>query len=341
MRLETRMWLRALAGIVVSGAVVLVLGITSEAGANAHLGAPSVAGAGTPRLDATVRPHSIAGSGYDLVGSDGGVFVFPTGNPLVGGFFGSLPQLGVTVKDVVGITPTDNDGGYDLVGSDGGVFVFPVGQSSGFYGSLPGLGTQVNDIVGIVPTNSSTGYDLVGSDGGVFVFPVGQSGGFFGSLPQQNIHVNNVVGIAATPDDQGYWLVDADGIVYPFGDAQMLGDNCAYMAGSVTTYTCVYTWPGATFVGIASTPDGKGYWLVTSYGQVLNFGDAPSLGQLSGTANRIVSIVPTDDGKGYWLVAPDGGIFAFGDAAFIGSLPGLGISVHNVVGAVPTRWLQP
>jgi hypothetical protein len=27
----------------------------------------------------------------------------------------------------------------------------------------------------------------------------------------------------------------------------------------------------------------------------------------------------TPDGKGYWLVASDGGIFAFGDAAFAGS----------------------
>jgi hypothetical protein len=95
-------------------------------------------------------------------------------------------------------------------------------------------------------------------------------------------------------------------------------------------------------VGIASTPDGQGYWLVTSTGQVLNFGDAAQPGDLNGDhVNNIVSIVPTSDGNGYWLVASDGGIFAFGVAAFRGSLPGLGISVNNVVGAVPTKWIQP
>jgi hypothetical protein len=30
----------------------------------------------------------------------------------------------------------------------------------------------------------------------------------------------------------------------------------------------------------------------------------------------------TPDGKGYWLVASDGGIFTFGDAAFFGSAGG-------------------
>ena len=50
-------------------------------------------------------PGSTSG-GYDLVGSDGGVFVFPTGQS--SGFFGSLPGLGVHVNDVVGIVPTDN-----------------------------------------------------------------------------------------------------------------------------------------------------------------------------------------------------------------------------------------
>ncbi len=33
----------------------------------------------------------------------------------------------------------------------------------------------------------------------------------------------------------------------------------------------------------------------------------------------IVGVAATPDGKGYWLVASDGGIFAFGDAAFYGS----------------------
>lgn len=42
--------------------------------------------------------------GYDLVGADGGVFAFPPGNP--GGFYGSLPGLGIHVGDVVGAMAT-------------------------------------------------------------------------------------------------------------------------------------------------------------------------------------------------------------------------------------------
>jgi len=33
----------------------------------------------------------------------------------------------------------------------------------------------------------------------------------------------------------------------------------------------------------------------------------------------VVGMAPTPDGKGYWLIASDGGIFSFGDATFYGS----------------------
>jgi hypothetical protein len=36
----------------------------------------------------------------------------------------------------------------------------------------------------------------------------------------------------------------------------------------------------------------------------------------------IVGMASTADGGGYWLVASDGGIFSFGDAAFDGSMGG-------------------
>ncbi|MDA8262844.1 MAG: hypothetical protein M0Z47_08435 [Actinomycetota bacterium] len=34
----------------------------------------------------------------------------------------------------------------------------------------------------------------------------------------------------------------------------------------------------------------------------------------------VVGMASTPDGKGYWMVASDGGIFSFGDAAFYGSM---------------------
>ncbi|MDA8375355.1 MAG: hypothetical protein M0Z91_14095, partial [Actinomycetota bacterium] len=87
-------------------------------------------------------------------------------------------------------------------------------------------------------------------------------------------------------------------------------------------------------VGIAPTPDGKGYWLVASDGGVFSFGDAGFYGSLGGTTlnKPVVGIAPTPDGKGYWLVASDGGVFSFGDAGYLGSLPSLGISTKGSVG---------
>ena len=159
------------------------------------------------------RPPLPAGD-YDLVGSDGGVFVF--GQPGTG-FYGSLPGIGVHVNDIVGMVTTSDNKGYYLVGSDGGVFAF--GDAT-FDGSLPGIGVHVNDIVGISPTANDGGYFLVGKDGGIFAFG---DAPFEGSLPGLGIHVNNIVGFAATTTDQGYWVVGSGGHVYAFGDATNLG----------------------------------------------------------------------------------------------------------------------
>src|ERR1700722_4658878 len=62
-------------------------------------------GAPTSPAEGAVAAHTFApdisnqATGYDLVGSDGGVFVFH------GGFYGSLPGLGIHVDNVVGFGP--------------------------------------------------------------------------------------------------------------------------------------------------------------------------------------------------------------------------------------------
>ena len=65
----------------------------------------------------------------------------------------------------------------------------------------------------------------------------------------------------------------------------------------------------APVVGIASTPDGKGYVEVASDGGVFTFGDAGFYGSMGGQhLNKpIVGIAVTPDGRGYWEVASDGG----------------------------------
>ncbi len=78
-------------------------------------------------------------------------------------------------------------------------------------------------------------------------------------------------------------------------------------------------------VGLAATPDGRGYWEVASDGGIFSFGDAAFAGSAGSIAlnEPIVGMAATPDGRGYWEVASDGGIFSFGDAAFAGSAAGL------------------
>jgi len=62
-------------------------------------------------------------------------------------------------------------------------------------------------------------------------------------------------------------------------------------------------------VGMAATPDGKGYWLVASDGGIFSFGDATFYGSMGNkTLNKpIVGMAAVPGGGGYWEVASDGG----------------------------------
>jgi len=105
----------------------------------------------------------------------------------------------------------------------------------------------------------------------------------------------------------GYPDVAAEPV--PFGDAHFMGSM-----GAVHLVRPV--------VGMVSTPDGNGYWLVASDGGVFAFGDAGFYRSMGGQRLNapMVAMASTPDGKGYWLVASDGGVFAFGDAHFAGSM---------------------
>jgi peptidoglycan hydrolase-like protein with peptidoglycan-binding domain len=104
-----------------------------------------------------------------------------------------------------------------------------------------------------------------------------------------------------------------DNVAQPvsFGDAGFFGP-----AGGLTL--------NAPDVGMASTHDGQGYWIVASDGGIFNYGDASFYGSAGAIHlnQPIVGMAPTPDGGGYWLVASDGGIFSYGDAGFFGSRGG-------------------
>jgi hypothetical protein len=262
------------------------------------------------------------------------VFVFGSN----GGFFGSLPGLGVHVNNIVGMVGSANGQGYFLVGSDGGVFSF---GSTTFAGSLPGLGIHVNDIVGIVSTSTGKGYYLVGNDGGVFAFG---DAPYIASLPSRGVHVNDITAIVARPDLTGYWLIGGTDTIYSFGSAATFTPG---VSGN-SYIPCAYPNPATTAINPnncsiqvagASTSTGNGLWSVDNTGLVDAYGDANLYGDLVNDPNvsDIVSIVsPFGNDAGYFLVGADGGIFSYGTTTFFGSLPGIGVHVNNVVGAVPT-----
>jgi hypothetical protein len=304
-----------------SGLAVKYVGV-GTCSLTAHVGAGTdynAANGTAQTVTVNAAPPPAKSAGYDMVGRDGGVFVFPTGQS--GGFFGSLPGITVHVNNIVGMVPTSTDQGYFLVGSDGGVFAF---GNAPFLGSLPGLKvTPSQPITGIVAANTDKGYFLVGRDGGVFAFGTVP---FLGSLPGRGISVDNIIGIASTPSGNGYWLVSATGTVYGFGAAQQLGTA----KGTSSPVSA-----------IAGTPTGGGYWITTQNGAVHAFGNAKGFGTLPALgvnpALPVIGVVHTADTAGYWLIGADGGIFAFGDAGFVGSLPGVTVHVTDVVGAVPTE----
>jgi hypothetical protein len=119
-------------------------------------------------------------------------------------------------------------------------------------------------------------------------------------------------------------VVEATGTVTAFGDAKSYGS------------APISAWP---VVGIASTLDGHGYWIVYQNGEVYPLGDAANLPQLTEFPSApIVSLVPTSDDLGYWLIGADGNVYNQGDAPAQGTLPGFNppVIVNNVVGGVPT-----
>jgi N-acetylmuramoyl-L-alanine amidase len=133
------------------------------------------------------------------------------------------------------------------------------------------------------------------------------------SVSTTSVQVPHIGNLAASPDS-----------VVPFGSAS-LGLNA--LAAQKTP-----------LVGMAATPDGKGYWLVAADGGIFTFGDAAFYGSTGAVVlnKPIVGMAATPDGKGYWLVASDGGVFTFGDAAFYGSEGGARLAAP-IVGMAATR----
>lgn len=288
-------WRAKLAGGIIAVVVPVALFVGAEPAAG-------LAGSSTP----TGYWLASSGGGFGVIGY-GQAHTYPVPQP---------PQ------SVVGIGSVTSAQGYWLVTKAGGVFSFGAVQ---FFGSAADV-RLVAPVVGMAVSPDGRGYWLAAADGGVFTYGDAR---FFGSASALHPAVP-VVGVTATPDGGGYWMVGEHGAVFSFGDAHFYGAPCWAGGGG----RAVSEGPGgcgpagmpelvAPVVGMASTPDGQGYWLVTADGGVFSFGDAHFFGSMAGKRLNapVVGMAPTPDGSGYWLAAADAGVFTFGDAPFLGSGP--------------------
>ena len=287
-------------------------------------GAPSVGpcgASGSKSISDEFFYGSTAGAGYWMVGSDGGVFT-------QGGlsFYGSLAGLSLpspiismaAMPAAAGSAPGAPPAGYWLVDSQGDVYTpGTISSTCGGTGSGSTNGSEVNQALyygGIHQQNPC--------------LPPGGSNALGACTPLEVKALNqtpvpDIVGIAATPDGKGYWLVDRYGCVYSFGDATFYGDpaklNPALPAGGSNSVEPL----AAPVVGIAATPDGKGYWEVAADGGVFAFppGNGLFFGSRASGAGApvVVGMAPTADGNGYWIAAANGQVYAYGDAVSYGS----------------------
>ena len=132
--------------------------------------------------------------------------------------------------------------------------------------------------------------------------------------------------VNSTPN-KGYYLYDQFGDLGNFGNDGYLN----YLPGPS------YFSLNRPIVGMATTPDGGGYWMTGGDGGVFAVGDAGFYGSTGNIhLNKpVVGMAATPDGKGYWFVASDGGIFTFGDAKFYGSTGAVHLT-RPVTGMLPS-----
>ncbi|HVC23659.1 MAG TPA: hypothetical protein VNH82_09585 [Candidatus Dormibacteraeota bacterium] len=238
--------------------------------------------------------------------------------------------------------------GYRILRADGEV----IGLNATVCPYASGTTRPAAPMVAMADANGN-GYWMAGADGGVFS---ACGAGFYGSAEPG--HPSAPIVAAATPDGGGYWLLGKDGGIFSFGDAGYYGRayvlSCPGGGGSNTSASCpaqVRPRPdrevSGTPVGIASAPDGRGYWITTSMGDVAAFGDAQAEGAAGPDNLRLaapivgITAVPTPPlcgppsspagtqptspappPQGYWVIGSDGGVFRYGDAQFHGSAAG-------------------
>jgi hypothetical protein len=119
--------------------------------------------------------------------------------------------------------------------------------------------------------------------------------------------------ITPTTPGSGYYIYQGTGQITGFGN-----DHYLNYLGDLSNAAL-----NRPVVGMATSTDGGGYWMVAGDGGVFSYGDAPFYGSMGGQQLNMPIVGMASDGStgGYWMVASDGGIFSF-NAPFHGSMGG-------------------
>ncbi len=293
-------------------------------------------------------------------------------------------QLQATLNGAVALSTLPNlDFGAGYLG--GGWPEEPHYHQSGTTGYLDYFNGQFADITASSAPAQTGGYYAITAHGNID----NEAGStWYGS--QANT-ISNAAGLALTPDGAGDWQITATGTVYAYGDATTgtsISPACPIIgavgdpAGGYLAYTAcgnIYNEAGAPWygseagkisnaAGLAVTPDGAGYWLITATGTVYAYGDAttgtsispacpiigavgdpaggyfaytacgniyneagaPWYGSDAGNITNGAGLAATADGGGYWLITSGGTVYAYGDAT-----GGTSVSSSNsITGAV-------
>jgi hypothetical protein len=233
----------------------------------------------------------------------------------------SPAPLGILSAPVVAVVPS-GDTGYTLVAANG--------ESCGYQtgGAAPVSGACSVSYPSQAPTAAPPG--AVGSrelaTGAPLHAPIVATAA--GSFPTVFTPATGE-GTAGTDVDDT-WSVAADGGVFTSTDA-------GYYGSLANTHL------NAPIVGIAVTPNGRGYWLFGADGGVFAFGDAAYFGSLGGArlATTVVAAAAAVDGGGYTLVTAAGGVYTFGDAPFYGSLGATHLNAPITAFALATTYAAP
>ena len=121
---------------------------------------------------------------------------------------------------------------------------------------------------------------------------------------------------AAAATGPGYWLAGSDGGVFNFG-ATFFGSAAAQSVGCRFSTQAGGTFQGSLgCVGMASDPDGRGYWLLNAHSQATPYGSAAlnpqSCTSLNGATANWTGMAVATNGQGFWLVSSSGAVMGCG-----------------------------